>query len=135
MASRARSNSRNSRVVVPTYRRSATKARPSVPELRPAERPTWKEGYVDPRREHFELRYGERKAPLARVGRDPSQWVLVQFLVETRDGDARLNAVRGELTYYLFSVAGPNAWAFARFHCDTPANRTSSVHWRWQPGQ
>ena len=100
--------------------------------------PTWEEGYVDPQQEHFELRYGERQTPVARVGRDRERRVFVQFLDEKRDKNPRFHAifgaVTGELTHYLFGAVGPDAWAFARFHCDTPANLASPVHWQWCPG-
>ena len=108
------------------------------PGQRPPARVTWEEGVVDPRQEHFELRYGERQAPVARVGRDSSGKVMVQYLVEASGEDPRrramLNDVGGELTHYLFGAVGANAWEFARFHCDTPANLASRVHWSWRAG-
>lgn len=98
--------------------------------------PTWKPGYVDPGQDHFELRYGQRQRPIARVGRSRSGQVLVQYLMKARGKELlfnkMLNDVNSELTYYLFGALGSNAWTFARFHCDTPANISSQVHWRWR---
>lgn len=94
---------------------------------------------VNVRDDHLELRYGARQTPVARVGLDEHKHIRVQFLVAVREGNVAsqemLNDTRGELTYYLFSVAGPHAWAFGRFHCETPANFASRIRWSWHPGR
>jgi hypothetical protein len=62
----------------------------------------------------------------------------VQFLLKARrQTEARANKildeVRRELTFYLLDVVGPDSWPFVQYHCDTPANWRSIVHWTWHP--
>lgn len=116
-----------------------SKAKPSAAGARPTAPPTWEEGFVNPQKEHFELRYGERHLPVARVGRDQEKRIFVQFLDKKRNDNSRTraitSAVSGEVTHYFFGAVGSDGWAFARFHCETPANLASQIHWSWQPGE
>lgn len=110
-----------------------------VQAIRRASKPreAWVEGTVDKKAEHASLCYGEAQRAVALVAPHRAKGFIVQFLLKARSGDARANKildeVRRELTFYLLDVVGPNSWPFVQYHCDTPANRLSIVHWRWYP--
>ncbi len=101
-------------------------------------RVAWMEGVVNRDEEHASVCYGENPRAVALVAPDDKRGFTVQFLLKARRGDARadriLDAVRRELTFYLLEIIGPDSWAFVEYHCDTPANRRSIVHWSWHPG-
>ncbi len=103
----------------------------------PADEAAWIEGVVNRRGDHISIAYGEDRRPVALVARRARKGFTVQFLLKPRRADERssriLSDVRGELTFYLHDVVGPDAWAFAQYHCTTPANQRSLVHWRWHP--
>lgn len=102
----------------------------------PTPKPAWIEGIVDPKREHASLCYGERRQIMARVTPHRREGFIVQFLLKAPPGapQARmLDEVRRELTFYLLDVVGPDSWAFVQYHCDSPANHLSRVHWSWHP--
>ena len=100
-------------------------------------RTAWVEGVVDRGADHVSVSYGEGRKAVALVAPHATQGFRVQFLLKARRTDARasriLNEVRRELTFYLLDVVGPDSWPFVQYHCDTPANRRSIVHWRWHP--
>ena len=97
----------------------------------------WVEGVVDSTHEHLEIRYGERHAPVALVAQRARGRFAVQFLVKADPANQHtgriLDTVRRELTFYLLDVVGPDSWPFVQYHCTTPANRRSIVHWSWHP--
>lgn len=92
---------------------------------------------MDRAAEHLKLCYGDRQVPVALVAREVNKDFTVEFLVNKRITDRLASrmaeAVRRELDTYLLHAVGPDSWAFARYHCDTAANRCSAVHWSWQP--
>ena len=100
-------------------------------------RVAWVEGVVDRRADHVSLSYGERRRATALVAPHSRHGFTVQFLLKARRTQARTNKildeVRRELTFYLLDVVGPDSWAFVQYHCETPANRRSLVHWAWHP--
>jgi hypothetical protein len=100
-------------------------------------RPAWVEGVVDRRADHVSLSYGEGRRPIALVAPHGRGGFTVQFLLTARRTEARANKildeVRRDLTFYLLDAVGPDSWAFVQYHCETPANRLSSVHWAWHP--
>lgn len=91
---------------------------------------------MDRKAEHVSVSYGEAQRAVALVAPQGGSFT-VQFLLRARPNDVRankiLNEVRRELTFYLLDVVGPNSWPFVQYHCDTPANRRSIVHWQWYP--
>jgi hypothetical protein len=97
----------------------------------------WVEGLVDREADHVSLSYGESRRAVALVAPHGQQGFTVQFLLKARRTEARANklldAVRRELTYYLLEAIGPDSWTFVQYHCETPANRLSIVHWAWHP--
>ena len=101
------------------------------------ERPAWVEGLVSRRGEHISISYGERRSAVALVAPHDTSGFTVQFLLKARRKDAQsskiLGAVQQELSFYLHDVVGPDSWPFARYHCETPANLRSIVHWSWHP--
>ena len=103
----------------------------------PERPPAWIEGPVNRRGAHISVCYGEDQRAVALIARSPNRTFIVQFLLKPRRLDARremiLAQVRQELTSYLRDIVGPDAWTFAQYHCTTPANRRSIVHWRWHP--
>ena len=103
----------------------------------PEPKPAWVEGAVDRRAEHISVCYGEDQRAVALVAQSAKRTFTVQFLLKSRRTDARresiLAQVRQELTSYLHDIVGPDAWSFVQYHCTTPANRRSIVHWRWHP--
>lgn len=100
-------------------------------------RVAWVEGVVDRRADYVSLSYGEGRRPIALAAPHPRDGFTVQFLLKARPTEARANKildeVRRELTFYLLDVVGPDSWPFVQYHCETLANRLSSVHWAWHP--
>ena len=99
-------------------------------------RPAWVEGAVKRSAEHVSVSYGESRRTVALIA-PRGKGFTVQFLLKVRRADARssriLDDVRRELTFYLLDVVGPDSWPFVRYHCESPANRRSIVHWSWHP--
>ncbi len=97
----------------------------------------WIEGVVDTHAEHLSVSYGEDHRAVALIAQHKTQGFTVQFLLKAHETNPRatkiLNEVCKELTFYLLDVVGPNSWSFVQYHCETPANRRSIVHWRWHP--
>ena len=100
-------------------------------------RPAWVEGVVNRAADHVSLSYGESHRAMALVAPHRRHGFTVQFLRKARRTEVRANQmldeVRRELTFYLLDVVGPDSWPFVQYHCDTPANRLSRVHWTWHP--
>lgn len=100
------------------------------------ERVAYVEGVVNRDSDHVSVCYGEARKAVALVA-PAREGFTVQFLLKARRADERarkvLDEVRRELTFYLLDVVGPDSWPFVQYHCDTPANRRSIVHWRWHP--
>ena len=92
---------------------------------------------MDREADHVSLSYGEERRAVALAAPHGRHGFRVQFLLKARRTEARANKildeVRRELTFYLLEVVGPDSWAFVHYHCDTPANRLSIVHWTWHP--
>lgn len=97
----------------------------------------WTEGTVNRTAEHIQICYGEGHKAVALVAPRPSKGFTVQFMLRPSDEHPRiariLSEVRGELEFYLLHGIGPDSWLFARYHCETPANHRSLVHWSWHP--
>lgn len=100
-------------------------------------KPAWVEGVVDRGAEHVSLSYGERQRAMALAAPHRAHGFTVQFLFKAPaaapHANRMLEEVRRELTFYLLDVVGPDSWAFVQYHCDTPANHLSRVHWTWHP--
>ena len=100
----------------------------------------WQIAFVDPTREHLELRYGSRDdrdwddwIPVARVGRPVNRVFPVHFVLpadDREDAEAR-EAVGRSLDYYLVELGKPDPWDYATYHTRTLANMYSRVHWGW----
>ena len=100
-------------------------------------RPAWVEGAVDRGADHISISYGEGRKAVALIAPHDTNGFTVQFLLKARRVDPRasriLDEVRRELAFYLLEVVGPDSWTFVQYHCETPANRRSLVHWSWHP--
>ena len=100
-------------------------------------KPAWTEGVVDRRADHVSISYGEARSAVALIAPRRHNGYTVQFLLEARAADLRANRilddVRRELTFYLLQAVGPDSWPFVQYHCGSPANHRSLVHWRWHP--
>lgn len=100
-------------------------------------RAAWVEGLVNRGADHVSISYGEESRSVALVAHHAKKGFTVQFLLPSRRTGTRasriLHEVRRELTFYLLDVVGPDSWPFVQYHCETPANRRSIVHWRWHP--
>jgi len=100
-------------------------------------RPAWIEGRVDRGADHVSVSYGEARRAVALIAPHRTNGFTVQFLLKARRSDAQANKILGEvhreLTFYLLDVVGPDSWPFVQYHCETPANSRSIVHWRWHP--
>ena len=87
--------------------------------------------------DHISIAYGESRRAVALIAPHKAQGFTVQFLLKARRTDPRvsriLDEVRRELSFYLLDVVGPDSWPFVQYHCETPANRRSIVHWSWHP--
>ena len=101
------------------------------------ERVAWVEGRVDRTADHVSVSYGESRRAVALVAQHKRNGFTVQFLLKARRTDARstriLSEVQRELTFYLLDVVGPDSWSFVQYHCESPANLRSIVHWSWHP--
>ncbi len=102
----------------------------------------WKEGEVDERREHIELRYGdagetpyENWTTIARIAKPKRHVFKVEWLVKEDSSEiqAMLADARKDLSYFLVELNEPNPWAYAVYHCNTSSNMYSSVHWSYFP--
>ncbi len=113
---------------------------------------SWKEGVVDRRRDHIELRYRDPEGRywLVALLSAPTRRVFtVEFLPPAPEQPSDLpppsglaldpalarHAIRRELDFYLLKLGEPDPWAYARYHCGTAANVYSQVHWSFQPGK
>ena len=100
-------------------------------------KPAWSEGVVDRAGDHVSLTYGDSLRPMALVAPDRRDGFTVQFLFRPDLGQAQrdkmLAEMRDEMTFYLLHAVGSDSWAFVQYHCDTPANHRSKVHWTWHP--
>jgi len=77
----------------------------------------WREGEVDPQKEHIELRYGnaadtpyEKWDPVSLIGKPennifPVKWLMDPLIQAQRD---IVNKARRELDLYLLEVGGPD---------------------------
>lgn len=96
----------------------------------------WMEGTVNRKADHVSLSYGERRQAMALVAPNRNGFT-VEFVYKASGTAAHatrmLDEVRHELDFYLLEVVGPDSWAFVQYHCDTPANHLSRVHWTWHP--
>lgn len=98
----------------------------------PGVKSRWLEGLVDPEREHIRLCVGDEWEPVALVAPVGEAGFAVEFLIDpTKDPSAAeaVDAVRGELDFYLVEKNERWPWAYAVYHCSTSANLYSSVHW------
>jgi hypothetical protein len=121
----------------PARQTTSMSAGPSRPKWR------WREGPVDRRRAHFELRHGSVEKsgwdgwlPVASVGRATRGTFPVRFLID-RTAHARSRVIRDvarELDFYLVAKGDSDPWAYARYHCGTSANVYSTIHWTFFPG-
>jgi len=97
--------------------------------------PAWVEGVVNRKTDHVSICYGENRKAVALIAQRSAKRYTVQFLMKPRRSDPRtskiLEAVRRELQFYLRDVVGPDSWSFVQYHCGTPANFRSIVHWTW----
>ena len=100
-------------------------------------RTAWVEGVVNRNADHVSISYGESHKAVALIAPHATQGFTVQFLLKARRTDERasriLHEVRRELMFYLLDGVGPDSWPFVQYHCDTPANHRSIVHWSWRP--
>ena len=100
-------------------------------------KPAWVEGTVNRAGDHVSLCYGENRKAVALVAHHDRRGFTVQFLLKSGGANPRtdriLDEVNRELLFYLLQAVGPDSWPFVQYHCDTPANRQSMVHWDWHP--
>ena len=100
-------------------------------------RPAWVEGVVNRQADYVSVSYGEGRNAVALIAPHATRGFRVQFLLKARHTNPRtsriLDEVRRELAFYLLEVVGPDSWPFVQYHCDSPANRRSLVHWAWHP--
>ena len=101
-------------------------------------KPAWVEGAVSRRGDHVSISYGEGRRVVALIAQQSREF-RVQFLLKEHRGDVRatriLEDVRRELTHYLLHAVGRDAWPFVQYHCQSPANLRSMVHWHWHPAR
>ena len=96
------------------------------------------EGSVDPAVEHFEIRYGDEGALIARVSQGAEKTFVVEYETHPAlkgDSQQAMAAVRREIESYLLDVGGPDPWTYAKYHCGTMANVYSKVDWGHVPGK
>ena len=102
----------------------------------------WREGMVDVRGEHIELRYGDAAKsaykqwlPIALIGKPADQVFPVLWLMspDNPSHEEMIASARKELDFYLVENREPDPWAYAKYHCNTAANMYSDVHWSYFP--
>ncbi len=117
--------------------------RPS-PATQKVARWQWREGPVDKRFDHFELRYGDASAsggrnawiPVAIVGLIHQALVNVEFVIDRAD-PRNFNIAEDvvkELKFYLGELNEPDPWHYLQYHCGTASNVYSPVHWSFMRG-
>ncbi len=98
----------------------------------------WRQGVVDVREEHFELRYGSAESSdwdswvlVARVGRPTRRTFRVQFTADPENPShaQMIEAAIRELDFYFVELGEKDPWGYARYHCSTGANIYSTIHW------
>ena len=101
---------------------------------------SWREGMVDVREEHIQLRFGDAAKsvykqwlPVALVGKPRNQVFPVLWLIspDNPSHEEMIAAARKELDFYLLEKGEPDPWAYAKYHCNTAANVYSDVHWSY----
>jgi hypothetical protein len=117
-----------------------TPAEQETPEEKVPPRWGWRDLPVDPRQDHFDLRYGTTQS-------NRQDWLLVALVGPPRDGEFAVEwlvdpnapahaeaaeSVREELDFYLVELREPDPWAYARYHCSTTSNLYSRVHWSFR---
>ena len=105
----------------------------------------WKEGMVDERQEHMELRYGDAEhssyeswIPIARVSKPKRYIFTVEWVVgqDSLSDQTLLGEAKRQLDFYLVEqdiTAMPDHWAYAIYHCNSMGNMYSRVHWSYFP--
>ena len=92
---------------------------------------SWREGMVDVREEHIQLRFGDAAKsvykqwlPVALVGKPRNQVFPVLWLIspDNPSHEEMIAAARKELDFYLLEKGEPDPWAYAKYHCNTAAN-------------
>ena len=99
-------------------------------------------GSVDRQSDHFEIRYGDASnagpdqwLSVALVGRSADGTLNVEFLIDRSDPEnsATVKAVEKELNFYIVEKRERHPWNYMQYHCGTPANLYSNVHWSFHP--
>lgn len=98
---------------------------------------SWRETRVDTRRPFVDLYYGsgdddpETWVHVARLGSPRNRVFPVQWVVDPRavENAERIEAVAGQLDYYLKDIGLPDPWSYAQYHCRTTSNMYGHVHW------
>jgi len=102
----------------------------------------WQEDFVDPDKEHIEIRYGDASQsgyydclPIALIGRPKGHVFPVRWLVQadTTEHVRAIQKTRWQLTFYLVEKGERDPWLYAQYHCTTCANMFSAVHWTYFP--
>ncbi len=104
----------------------------------------WREGWVDPAQEHFELRFGSAQegswrdwVPVALVGPPVAGLATVQFLLDPTNpcnAEAITHAMR-EIQFYLIDLRENDPWGYARYHGTTTSNVYSKTHWSYSEAE
>jgi len=99
----------------------------------------WVEGSVNRAVQHFVISYGSGcmdegdipETPVALVGPPIGGRAIVEFLVDKSDLSTResVDAVVGEIDFYLTELGDPNPWRYCLLHTGTLSNAFSRVHW------
>jgi hypothetical protein len=94
---------------------------------------SWSEGLVDKNSEYVEITYQDKSDPVALIGKVDGTNFVVQFLINKDQPDNKkiLKSVICDVDYYLIEKQEEDPWLYAKYHCTTPSNIYSSVHWSY----
>ena len=105
---------------------------------------SWREGKVDRRAPHIELRYGSVETgayddwlPIAYISAPNNRSFTVQFIIapSNEQNNIAITSAKKQLDFYLIDKNEPDPWAYAQYHCGTAANAYTDVHWSYFPSQ
>jgi hypothetical protein len=97
----------------------------------------WIPGKIDLSKRYFELKYGNRPAPVARIGIADDQKFIVEFMLPPDDDrqltEEMLKEIIYEIELYLINNSVPDPLTYMINHTYKCANLYSRVHWVYFP--
>lgn len=97
----------------------------------------WIPGKIDLSKRYFELKYGNRPAPVARIGITDNQKFIVEFMIppdiDRQLSEEMLKEIIYEIELYLINNSVTDPLTYMINHTYKCANLYSKVHWVYFP--